>query len=224
MRPLVPSFSLDAAAVGYGTAYCTEAGGVRVGTSVASVGDTVERSVLVVGAQQLPVGHHEHVGRAAGRGAALEPARGKALVGRSASVFDLHERHAVADRRGAISRSVLGDEDAAAVFLGEHPAGVEPHADGRDVRAELSGRWRELAARTPGVVLRVADAVAVAERKAQARADPRQVIQLIGGVIVAEPVATVVGEPQIAARRIEVEADAIAHAPGPDLGPAARPH
>src|SRR5438132_1913264 len=191
-------------------------------SAVAGVRDAVDASGLVVGDQKRSVGHDEHVGRAPGRGAARQPSGGKALVGRGAPVLDLHEGHPIPDRRRAVPRAVLGDEDAAAVLLGKHPAGVEPHADGGDVRAELSSRRRELAARTSGVVLWIADAVAVAERKPEVLADLRQMVQLVGRLIVAEPVAAVVGEPQVAGRRIEVEADAVAHAARHDLGPAAR--
>ena len=62
----------------------------------------------------------------------------------------------------------------------------------------------------------------MAERKPEVLADLRQMVQLVGRLIVAEPVAAVVGEPQVAGRRIEVEADAVAHAARHDLGPAAR--
>src|SRR5215831_19053463 len=135
------------------------------GGGLRRVGDAVEASGLVVGHEEGTVGHHEHVGWATGRDAALQPARGERLVGRGAPVVDLHEGDPVPDRRRAVPRAVLGDEDPAAVLLGKHPPGVEAHADGRDVRAELAGRRAELAARAPGVVLRIADAVAVAERK-----------------------------------------------------------
>src|SRR5262249_32804386 len=133
----------------------------------------------------------------------------------------LHEGDTVADRRRPIPRAVLGDEDPAAVLLGKHPSGVEAHTDGCDVRAELAGRWGELAARASGVVLRIANAVAVTERKAEVLAYFLQMVQLVRRLAVTEIVPAVVGEPQIAAGRIEVEPDAVAHAAGHDLGSSA---
>src|SRR4030095_1571132 len=93
-----------------------------------------------------------------------------------------HERDAVADRRRAVPGAVLGDEDTAPVLLGEHAARVKAHPDRRDRRNGLGGRARELAARASGVVLRIADAVAVAERITKVLARLRQTIQLVGAL------------------------------------------
>src|SRR5947209_11026203 len=98
-------------------------------SSSPGVADPVDAPGFVVRDQQRAVGHHEHVRGPTGRGAALEPADGKGLVGRRAPAFELHERDAVADRRRAVPGAVLRDEDAAAVLLGEHAAGVEAHTE-----------------------------------------------------------------------------------------------
>src|SRR5262249_56598807 len=117
-----------------------------------------------------------------------------------------------ADRRRPIPGAVLGDEDAAPVALGKHPSGVEAHAEGRDVRAEKPGRSGELRARASGIVIGVAQTVAVTVGEAEVLARAPQAVQLVRGLVVAEPVAPIVSEPELAALRLEVEADAVAYA------------
>src|SRR6185503_6705651 len=171
---------------------------------------------------QRAVGQDEHVGRPSGCATALQPPRGEWLIRSRASALDLDERDAVADRRRPVPGAVLGDEDATPVALWKHLPGVEAHAEGRHVRAKEPG-WRgELRARAPRVVLGVAQAVAVTEGKAEVLARAREAVQLVGRLVVAEPVAPVVGEPELAGLRLEVEADAVAHAARDHLGTAAR--
>src|SRR6266851_3204324 len=77
------------------------------------VADPVDAPGLVVRDQQCAVGHDEHVRGPTGRGAALEPAGGKGLVGRRAPAVDLHERDAVAARgRGGHRRGSTGSRSA----------------------------------------------------------------------------------------------------------------
>src|SRR5919106_2025317 len=159
-------------------------------SSASVVGDAVDPARLVVGDEQGAVRHDEDVGRATAGEAAFQPAGGKRLVGRRAGAVHVHIGYAVADRRAAIPGAVLGDEDAAAVLLGEHRAGVEAHPDRRDVRIEPPRRRRELGARAVAVVLGVGHAVAVTVGEAEVLAGAGEPVQLLGGLGVAGPIAT----------------------------------
>ena len=110
-----------------------------------------------------------------------------------------------------------GDEDVVAVLGREHRAGVEAHAVRRDVRAELDGRRVELAARAALAVLGVGQVALVAERVAEVHALLRRAVQRVVGQVVADPVAGVVGEPEVLGARVPVEADRVAHAARVDL-------
>ena len=95
-----------------------------------------------------------------------------------------------------------------AILGREHVAGIETHAERGDVRAQLLRRRAELAART-GVELRVLDVALVAEREAEVEAGLRRVVQRVGRLCVAEPVAAVVGEPELVRLRVPRKADRV---------------
>lgn len=71
------------------------------------------------------------------------------------------------------------------------------------------------------MVLRIRDAVAVDEGVAEVQAGLRRAVQLVGRHVVAEVVAAVVGEPEVAGRGVPGEADRVADAVGEDLAVAA---
>ena len=77
--------------------------------------------------------------------------------------------------------------------------------------AELPRRRAELAART-AVELGILDVALVAEREAEVQAGFRRVVQGVGGPRVAQPVAAVVGEPQLVRLRMPRETDRVADA------------
>ena len=110
-----------------------------------------------------------------------------------------------------------------AVLLREHPAGVEAHAERGDVGTERLGRRGELVARAAGVEVGVADVVAVAEGEAEVLAGLGHAVELVGRLVVAEPVAPVLGEPELLGVGGEVEADAVAHTVAPPPPAARRP-
>ncbi len=97
---------------------------------------------------------------------------------------------------------------------GKLGAGVEPHAQRRHVRAELARRRRELVAAPPGAELGIGQVAAVAVRVAEIQAGARRVIELVGRHVVAQQVAAVVGEPELAGARVPVETHAVADALG----------
>ena len=75
-----------------------------------------------------------------------------------------------------------------------------------------SAGLRELPAVLAPAELRVGEVALVAVREAEVLALLRDVVERIVGQILAEPVAAVVGVPELAVLRIEVEADGVAHA------------
>jgi hypothetical protein len=97
---------------------------------------------------------------------------------------------------------------------------VEAHAERRDVRAELGGGGVELAARAALAELRVEQVALVAVRIAEVHSLLRGAVQRVLGQLVADPVARVVGEPELLGARVPVEADRVANAAGVDLGDA----
>ncbi len=76
----------------------------------------------------------------------------------------------------------------------------------------LAAGAREFAARALRAELGIGRVALVAERKAEVLAAARDVVELVGGQVVAEQVAAVVGEPERAVGRVPVEADRVAHA------------
>jgi hypothetical protein len=89
------------------------------------------------------------------------------------------------------------------------------------VRAERAGGRRELRAGAPRAELGVAEPFAVAVGEAEVLAGLREVVQLVGWLVVAQPVTSVVGEPEGAGLGMEVEAHAVADAARDDLRAAA---
>ena len=87
-----------------------------------------------------------------------------------------------------------------AILLGELRAGVELHAERRDVRTELAGRRRHLAAQSPRLAkLRILDVPPWQYGKPKSQPGARRMIELARRRVLAEPVAAVVGEPELAA-------------------------
>ena len=107
---------------------------------------------------------------------------------------------------------MFGDEDLAAIRLGELPPAIEAHSQRGDMGAEIQRRWHEFAARALAAELGIGKRTAVTVGIAEMQAGPRRVVQFVGRQIVAQQVAPVVGEPQFAGSGLPVEADAVAHA------------
>ena len=113
---------------------------------------------------------------------------------------------------------MLGDEDAVLVLRRELVAGIELHAEAGDVRALLVHRRRELRALALGAVLGIGQVALVAVRIAEMLTDLAHAVELVVRQIVVDPVAPVVGEPELAAPRVDCAADAVAHAQRHQLG------
>ena len=74
------------------------------------------------------------------------------------------------------------------------------------MRPELLRRRNELLARVLRAELRIGNVAAVAIRKAEILRHRSDVVELVGRRVVAQHVATVVGEPEVLGARIPVEA------------------
>src|SRR6185503_9821713 len=91
-------------------------------------------------------------------------------------------------------------------------ARVERETERGHVSAELLHGWRASRAGTLSAELRIRRITLVAEWKAEVHAGLPGDIELVVRQVVAEHVAAVIGEPQLARFRVPVEADAVAHA------------
>src|SRR5262249_6284541 len=142
------------------------------------------------------------------------------LLGVLAGRIDRYEDDPIAVLLGPVPRAVLGEEDAVLVLGREHVAGVELHAERRDVRAELDHGRGELGALVAHTELGIGDVALVAVGIAEVLTHARDVVELVGRNVVAQPVAGVFAEPQITGSRVDGAADAIAHAQRHELGAA----
>src|SRR5215470_3216163 len=117
-----------------------------VPSSLLAVADPIDRTGPVVGDEDRAVlGKHDIRRTAEIALVTLDPAGGEdLLLGILAVRPDDHALDARALVLVAIPRAVLGDEDIVLVVGREHVAGVELHAERRDMRAELDDRRREL--------------------------------------------------------------------------------
>ena len=114
---------------------------------------------------------------------------------------------------------MLGDEDVVAVLRGELIAGIKAHAERRDVGAQLRSGRREFRARALAPEFRVGGVALMAIGIAEVHLGFGRVVQLVGGQLVAQHVAAVVGEPQFPGARIPVESHRVANAAREHLVP-----
>ena len=142
----------------------------------------------------------------------LQPALREWRVADRLLPLERDEHHPVSNLVRPIPRAVLGDEDLVPIFRREHPAGVEPHADRGDVRAERVRRRDELRTRAFFSVLRIREVAAVAVRISKVQPRLRRVVQFVGRYVAAERIATVFGEPHFFRRRVPVETNRVPHA------------
>jgi len=128
-----------------------------------------------------------------------------------AAVAERHADDLIAGERGAVPRSVQGDEGVAAALRREHRAAVEQHAEGRGVRFDEQGRVDALRhevapfAGVPRIFVRADVRIRPAVERAVA-----DVGDVVGNEIVAETVAFIDRGPERAALRLECQADGIA--------------
>ncbi len=102
----------------------------------------------------------------------------------------------------------------------EGGARVEPHPESSDVGSQVHLRGRELAASPRPAEDGIWDS-GMAEGEAEVLAGDGGPVQLVWGLVVSEPVAAVVGKPEVAGLRMPVEADGVPDSPGEDLEVAA---
>src|SRR5262249_956057 len=124
------------------------------------------------------------------------------------------ERHiddVAADLGRLVPRAVARDEDAAAILLWEHRAGIEAHAERSRMRTELGDRRHELAAGVSPPELVVGNVALVAVGVAEVLAHLGDAVELVVGQFFRQPVAAVVGEIELLRYWVEVEADRVTH-------------
>lgn len=161
------------------------------------VSDPIDRSRPVVEDEEGAVGHHQNVHGPTPGDPSLEPPLGEDLEVGGPSVLEPHKGHPVADGVGPVSGAVLGDEDPALVFRREGGARVEPHPESSDVGSQVHLRGRELAASPRPAEDGIWDS-GMAEGEAEVLAGDGGPVQLVWGLVVSEPVAAVVGKPEVA--------------------------
>src|SRR5262249_29665409 len=89
--------------------------------------------------------------------------------------------------------------------------GVETHADGRDVRAELQRRRRELGTGAVLPVFGVERVALVAEGVAEMLTLARYHVQRVVRRFIAQPIPSMIREPQLPGLRMKVEGARVAH-------------
>src|SRR4051794_39414108 len=126
-------------------------------TDLLAVADAIDRTGPVVGHEDRAIlGKHDVGGTAEIAGGTLEPAFSEDFRLRVLAVGpDDHALDARALVLGAVPGAMLGDQDVVLVLGGEHVAGIELHAERRDVGAEIDDRRRELVALVPHRELRI---------------------------------------------------------------------
>ncbi len=88
-----------------------------------------------------------------------------------------------------------------------HAAPPKRHPQRRDMRAQAGHRRDELAAAPALAELRVEEVALMAEGKAKMLPGLHDAVEFAAGLIIAQPVATVVGEPQLTRTRLKIKAD-----------------
>ena len=115
---------------------------------------------------------------------------------------------------------MLGDEGVGAVFRRKLLAAVEMHPERRHVGAETHHRLL-VGRRCLAFEIRRAVGAAAVIGKTEVKAGAGRVVELVGGRIVAHAIGAVVGEIELAGRRVKIHAHRIAHAAGKHPGGAA---
>src|ERR1041385_7692907 len=165
--------------------------------SLLAEADAIDRAGPVVGHQHRAVFRQHDVGGTAEIALiALEPAFRKDLLLR---VLTVGTDDDALDPRALVFMpvpgAVLGDEDVVLVLGGELIAGIELHAERRDMGAEVQHRRGELRALMPHREFRIRQVALVAIRIAEMLADLVDHVELVARDVVAHPVAGVFGDP-----------------------------
>src|SRR5690348_1237458 len=187
------------------------------------IADLVDGTRLVIGDQQGSVGCLQDIGRAAEDLLVIQPCAGEDHLLRILAVRpDRNEDNPIAVLLVPVPRTVLGDEDPVLVLSRELVAGVEFHAERRDMVAEVHHRRREFGAFVAHAELRIDDVALVAIGVAEVLAEVGDMIELVARLVVAQPVTGVFAKPEIAGTRIDRAADAVANADCHELSRAVR--
>src|SRR6185312_15331517 len=179
-----------------------------------AVADAVDRTRPVVGDEDRAIlVEDDVVGTTEIALVALDPAgREHFLLGVLAIGPDGDAHDAATLVLVTIPGAVLGDQDGVLVLGGELASGIELHAERSDVGAELVNRRCELRALVTRREFRIRQIALVAIGIAEMLAHPVDHVELVGGQVVADPVAGVFREPVFAGARIDVAADRVADA------------
>src|SRR5262245_26555718 len=109
------------------------------------------------------------------------------------------------------------DEDRILILGRKHGPGVEAHPERRSMRPKQGSWLDEVITRLAPPELRIGKIALMTVGIAEVLPYLRRAIQLIVGQILREPVALVVGEPQLAGLRMKVKAHRVTHATRHDL-------
>ena len=175
---------------------------------------------MVVAHQHRAVLEHQEVHRPAQVGVVLDEAGHEGLDLRAALAVGPGHRD-VGVLGGAVPGAVARDEHRAAVLGREHLSLIEGHAQRRGVWAQQRGGLGVVGAALAPAEFRIEDVALVAVRIAEVLVGLGHHVELVVGQVLGEPVAPVVGEPEVAGLRIEVEAHRVAHAARDGLDAAA---
>src|SRR6185312_8380980 len=144
------------------------------------IADLIDGARLVVGDQQGTVRRLQDIGRAAEDLLIIQPCAGEdRLLGILAVGPDRNEDNPIAVLLVPVPRTVLGDEDPVLVLSRELVAGVELHAERRDMVAEVHHRRREFGAFVAHAELRIDDVALVAIGVAEVLAEVGDMIELV---------------------------------------------
>ena len=100
---------------------------------------------------------------------------------------------------------MLRNQDLVPVLCREHSSGVKAHADGGHMRTQFLGGRCEFITATLLAELRIGNIPTVAIGVAKVKSRTRRPVELIRGTVVAQPVPTVIGEPELPGFRMPVK-------------------
>src|SRR5437868_11440348 len=173
------------------------------------VADTENAITEVVADQDRPVWHLQHIdgppscqsrscSAAGSSGSSGHEVVHESLVARNATSVRARQHHAIATGRRSVPRSMLSDDRRVLVAGREHVARIEREAERGHVGAELLHRRLGRRAGAARAELRIRHITLMAEWKAEVEAGLPGDIEFVVRQVVAEHVATVIGEPQLA--------------------------
>src|SRR5439155_4907241 len=152
---------------------------------------------MVVRDEQSAVRHDLYIHRAPPGLLALQPAFGKGGVLQHAFTLKLHTHDTVANFFATIPGAVLGNEYLVAVRRRKHRTSIKAHAQSSHMWTQVQ-HWRhKIATGALSTKLRVCNVLPMTVGETKVHAWFGGVIEFVRRHVVAEHVATIIGEPQL---------------------------